>query len=376
MGVVDTVAVRRRASSSFGIPADRANVGTVLRWVAVATVVTCVVLVLILPWPLPYEESIEQIMQERSAYLREQCQTIHTLGNFTLSSVVRTSHPQHLYYNYFHQPRLRLLWCSISKVASTSWMYQFNRWAGVPREKIDRAARELKALTRMHYPVPTRAYVEQIKQEGREEPVVRFILVRDPMDRFVSAYEDLIVRPQSDNYRNLRRFIFREVYGVDVPPVSGSPENSTAAVPVPTFSDFTEFVLRRSNVLDPHWNSYYNLCDPCFLEPTVIVKLETYDRDVAYLLRLANLTADNYDNDQGRAGDRFEGHRLNVNHHRATTSASGDTLHQSGFASPSTMRRLAELTDDQFERLYRRFELDFRLFQYDASQYFALFRED
>uniref|UniRef100_A0A182QEK3 Carbohydrate sulfotransferase n=1 Tax=Anopheles farauti TaxID=69004 RepID=A0A182QEK3_9DIPT len=366
MGVV--VTARRRASSSVGLPADRASVGAVVGWVAVAVLVTCAVLVLILPWPLPYEESIEEIMQDRSSYLRDQCQTIRTLGNFSLPGAGRPVNPQHLYYNYFHQPRLRLLWCSISKVASTSWMYQFNHWAGVPRERIDRAARELKALTRMYYPVPTRADVEQIKQE--RQPAVRFMLVRDPMDRFVSAYESLIVRPQSDNYRNLRRLIFREIYGADVPqPASGGHTenftNTSTTIPVPTFSDFTEFVLRRRNVLDPHWNSYYNLCDPCFFEPTVIVKLETYDRDVGHLLRLANLTADNYDNDRERAGDRFEGHRLNVNHHRGTKSASDSTLH-----------RLAELTADQFERLYRRYELDFRLFQYDASQYFALFRED
>uniref|UniRef100_A0A182P1G7 Carbohydrate sulfotransferase n=1 Tax=Anopheles epiroticus TaxID=199890 RepID=A0A182P1G7_9DIPT len=312
-------------------------------------------------------------MQERASHLQEQCETIRTLGNLT-AAAARTSRPNYLYFNYFYQPQHRLLWCSISKVASSSWMYQFNRWAGVPREKIDSVAHDMKGLTRMHYPVPTRADVERLKRNGESPPVTRFVLVRDPIDRFVSAYEDLIVRPQSDNYRNLRRFIFREVYGVDAPV---APENGTPPVvsPVPSFSDFTEFVLRRTNVLDPHWNTYYNLCDPCFLEPSVIIKLETYDRDVAHLLRLANISsgADNYDNAGGNAdadaSARFEGHRLNVNHHRAS---SGDTVAR----SPTTIERLAELTAEQFERLYRRYELDFRLFQYDASHYFALYRAD
>uniref|UniRef100_A0A182YC81 Carbohydrate sulfotransferase n=1 Tax=Anopheles stephensi TaxID=30069 RepID=A0A182YC81_ANOST len=337
-----------------------------MRWSAVGSLVICVVLVLVLPWPLPYEQSVEEIMQERSNHLREQCHTILTHGTNQSASGARTSKPQSLYYNYFYQPRFQMLWCSISKVASSSWMYQFNRWAGVSRDKIAQAARDMKALARMYYPVPTRADVEQMKQNVAL-PAIRFLLVRDPMDRFVSAYEDLIVRPQSDNYRNLRRFIFREVYGVDSP--AGTAENGTATPPpVPSFSDFTEFVLRRTNVLDPHWNTYYNLCDPCFLQPTVIIKLETYDRDVAHLLRLANVTtgADNYDN--ARSGNAFEGHRLNVNHHRAP----GDTLHRNA----STIDRLAELTKEQFERLYRRYELDFRLFQYDASHYFAMYGTD
>ncbi|XP_049295574.1 carbohydrate sulfotransferase 11-like [Anopheles funestus] len=353
----------RRRASSFAAPNNPVTVRTVLRWSAVGILVTCVVLVLILPWPLPYEQSIEEIMEDRSNHLQEQCQIVHSLGNFSIASP-QTSKPQYLYYNYFYQPRYQMLWCAISKVASSSWMYQFNRWAGIPREKIAQAARDMKALARMYYPAPTRADVEQMKQNVAS-PVIRFLLVRDPMDRFVSAYEDLIVRPQSDNYRTLRRFIFREVYGMDTP--VGAKNGTT--LPVPSFSDFTEFVLRRTNVLDPHWNTYYNLCDPCFLQPTVIIKLETYDRDVTHLLQLANVTtsADNYDNARND-DDGFEGHRLNVNHHRT----SGDTLHRNA----STMDRLAELTKEQFERLYRRYELDFRLFQYDASQYFALYGED
>ncbi|XP_050081192.1 carbohydrate sulfotransferase 13-like [Anopheles maculipalpis] len=351
----------RRRASSFTVPNNPVTVGIVLRWSALGSLVICVVLVLVLPWPLPYEQPIEEIMQDRSSHLQEQCQTILDHGNLSASSA-RTLKPQYLYYNYFYQPQFQMLWCSINKVASSSWMYQFNRWAGVSREKIAQAARDMKALARMYYPVPTRADVEQIKRNV-DLPVIRFLLVRDPMDRFVSAYEDLIVRPQSDNYLTLRRFIFREVYGLDTP--SGS-ENGTSP-PVPSFSDFTEFVLRRPNVLDPHWDTYYNLCDPCFLQPTVIVKLETYDRDVAHLLQLAHVPtgADNYDNARGKA---FEGHRLNVNHHRA----SGDTLHRNA----STIDRLAELTKEQFERLYRRYELDFRLFQYDASHYFAMYGTD
>ncbi|XP_053660382.1 carbohydrate sulfotransferase 11-like [Anopheles marshallii] len=353
----------RRRTSSITVPNNNASVGTVLRWSALGILLTCVFLVLILPWPLPYEQSMEHIMEDRSNHLQEQCGIVHTLGNFSVSSA-RTSKPEYLYYNYFYQPRFQMLWCAISKVASSSWMYQFTRWAGVPREKIARAARDMKALARMYYPAPTRADVEQMKQNVAS-PVIRFLLVRDPMDRFVSAYEDLIVRPQSDNYRTLRRFIFREVYGINAPTAT---KNDTS-LPVPSFSDFTEFVLRRTNVLDPHWNTYYNLCDPCFLQPTVIVKLETYDRDVAHLLQLANVTtsADNYDNGRGDA-DGFAGHRLNVNHHRT----SGDTLHRNA----STLDRLAELTKEQFERLYRRYEVDFRLFHYDASHYFALYETD
>ncbi|KFB51293.1 hypothetical protein ZHAS_00019344 [Anopheles sinensis] len=151
---------------------------------------------------------------------------------------------------------------------------------------------------------------------------------------------------------------------------SGATKQSgnATSLPVPSFSDFTEFVLRKSRLLDPHWNSYYNLCDPCFLQPTVIVKLETYEQDVTYLLQLLNLTS------MSGAGDRFEVHRLNVNNHRGAGGL--DYQGEADGKRASTMARLAELSGEQFERLYRRYELDFRLFQYDASQYFALFRDD
>uniref|UniRef100_A0AAG5DK75 Carbohydrate sulfotransferase n=1 Tax=Anopheles atroparvus TaxID=41427 RepID=A0AAG5DK75_ANOAO len=362
----------RRRTESIGpghqTPLTR---GTVVRWTAVGLLVTAAVLVLILPWPLPYEETVAEIMDERSSYLQEQCRMIaesagngsSTGGGYTTQS--RQQQQQQPFHNYFLQPRLGLLWCSISKVASTTWMYQFNRWAGVSDEKLAYAASDLKALARMYYPVPTRADVEEIRRDPAryaKSPVVRFMLVRDPIDRFVSAYEDLIVRPQSANYRNLRRFIFREVYGVDVPLEKNG---NVTSLPVPSFSDFTEYVLRKVKVLDPHWNSYYNLCDPCFLQPTVIVKLETYERDVAHLLQLLNLSSSS----TGYHAEDFATRRLNVNHNREQKTDDGGKR-------ASTMARLAELSGEQFERLYHRFELDFRLFQYDASQYFALFRED
>lgn len=211
----------RRRGSSIAVPNRQVTVGSVVRWSVAGFLVTCAILVLVLPWPLPYEQSIEQIMQDRAQHLLEQCETIRALGNLTAPNP-RTSRPNYLYFNYFYQPQHQLLWCSISKVASSSWMYQFNRWAGVPREKIDSVAHDMKGLTRMYYPVPTRADVERMKQNVEPPVVTRFLLVRDPFDRFVSAYEDLIVRPQSDNYRNLRRFIFREVYGADTPPGSNN----------------------------------------------------------------------------------------------------------------------------------------------------------
>uniref|UniRef100_A0A182FBT7 Carbohydrate sulfotransferase n=1 Tax=Anopheles albimanus TaxID=7167 RepID=A0A182FBT7_ANOAL len=326
--------------------------GTLILSIVLSVVVLCAVLVLVLPWPLPYSQSVDEIMHDRAAYLQEQCRSASGLTSGGLGTTPKYYYQQ-AFHNYFYQPRVGLLWCSISKVASSSWMYLFNQWAGVPRETIDRMATEMKALARAHYPVPTRTDIEQMKLLSAAGVAnERLIVVRDPMERFVSTYEDLIVRPKSNNYLHLRRFIFREVHGVNV-------MNETA--PVPSFAEFTEFVLRRTNLLDPHWNSYWNLCDPCFLEPTFIVKLETYDRDVAHLLRRLNLTAGEV--------DRFEGHRLNVNHDRG-----GNQPTKSSKSRSLTMARLGELSAEQFERLYHRYELDFRLFQYDASQYFALFK--
>ncbi|XP_050095473.1 carbohydrate sulfotransferase 13-like [Anopheles aquasalis] len=347
--VMSVVAKRRGREFRAG----SASTGTLILTIVLSVVVLCAVLVLILPWPLPYHQSLDEIMHERTAYLQEQCRSASVKAE-GLGTTPRYYYQQ-AFHNYFYQPRVGLLWCSISKVASSSWMYQFNQWAGVPRETIDRMATEMKALARVHYPLPTRTDVEQMKLLSAAGVAnERLMVVRDPMDRFVSTYEDLIVRPKSSNYLHLRRFILREVHGVNVAMM-----NET--VPVPSFAEFTEFVLRRTNLLDPHWNTYWNLCDPCFLEPTFIVKLETYDRDVAHLLQRLNLTASET--------DRFEGHRLNVNHDR------GGRDQASAIKSRSlTMARLAELTADQFERLYHRYELDFRLFQYDASQYFALFK--
>lgn len=223
--------------------AGGATTGTLLLSIVLSVVVLCAVLVLILPWPLPYHQSMDEIMHDRTAYLLEQCRSASVTSG-GLGTTPRYYYQQ-AFHNYFYQPRVGLLWCSISKVASSSWMYQFNRWAGVPRETIDLMATEMKALARVHYPLPSRADVEQMKLLAAAGVAnERLMVVRDPMDRFVSAYEDLIVRPKSSNYLHLRRFIFREVHGVNVMVSSGSSSRCYRMSIVCVFCvDFLNFIL-------------------------------------------------------------------------------------------------------------------------------------
>ncbi|CAH1777888.1 unnamed protein product, partial [Owenia fusiformis] len=118
---------------------------------------------------------------------------------------------------------------------------------------------------------------------------VRFINVRDPWERLLSAYMDRMTyhenRPHKSWQRNSigRRIMFKYY-----------PGSNAMVVPYEkisfTFTDFLRYIIdepkQLAGRLDDHWLQYYERCRPCdpYLDYNAIVKLETVTEDSNYVL--------------------------------------------------------------------------------------------
>nr|XP_019958676.1 PREDICTED: carbohydrate sulfotransferase 12 isoform X1 [Paralichthys olivaceus]XP_019958677.1 PREDICTED: carbohydrate sulfotransferase 12 isoform X1 [Paralichthys olivaceus] len=167
----------------------------------------------------------------------------------------------------------------------------------------------------------------------------KFLFVRDPFVRLISAFRNKFGRPNQDFYKQFGSVMLRR-YGN----VSGSlPETVAEAFAAgikPTFQQFVTYLLdpdtEQESVFNEHWRQVYRLCHPCQVKYDFIGRLETLEPDADHLLKL--LKVDHL--------LRFPSGARN----RTATSWERDWFAQ----IPVTMRR----------ELYKLYEPDFKLFGY------------
>lgn len=139
---------------------------------------------------------------------------------------------------------------------------------------------------------------------------VKFLIVRDPFQRILSAYRDKL--ENKDIGKKHGTLHFYKSYGSKIVKKyrkkanklnkendSNFPdrykqiieENVPQDRPEPTFKEFVMY-LTDTNLLiygDDHWMPYYVFCTPCFIQYDVIAKFETLEDDQKYLIKLARL---------------------------------------------------------------------------------------
>lgn len=112
-------------------------------------------------------------------------------------------------YIYFHVSILKGLTnfrCNIFKAASTSWMYNFNLMANYSAAFLDKTKEVPLVLARRKYARPT---TEMIKKAQADS--ITFLIVRHPLERLASAYNDKIVHAWPKSFHDkLGRMIIKK----------------------------------------------------------------------------------------------------------------------------------------------------------------------
>lgn len=163
----------------------------------------------------------------------------------------------------------------------------------------------------------------------------KFLIVRHPLERLLSAYRDKLEHMQGREYyykRFGRRITLRYREPVDN-------VNATAKLE-PTFAEFLRFIVNEKH-FDEHWAPYYLTCEPCAIQYDYVLKFETLDRDQKFFMQDADLSRYLYEKNYPR----------NINPYGATTRE-------------ILAEYIKEIPQLLLDKIYKIYKNDFELFDY------------
>ncbi|XP_035675463.1 carbohydrate sulfotransferase 11-like isoform X1 [Branchiostoma floridae] len=221
------------------------------------------------------EDNAEKIQRDRKTALERVC-------NVSLPELVpplSTRQLGHLIVDDEH----KMLYCFVPKVACTNWKRVMIKLRhpdiDKPQDISPRDAHET-------YFLPTLKRYSPEAIQYRLDNYFKFMFVRDPLERLLSAYINKFTMPY-----NLK---FHRLYGTKI--ISRFRENpsndSVQRGDDVMFKEFVQYLLdpqAHGPQLNEHWDHYFNLCHPCRIHYDVIGKYETLDQDVNYVLQRAGV---------------------------------------------------------------------------------------
>lgn len=181
-----------------------------------------------------------------------------------------------LHYNFC----LQILYCQIAKVASTNIGKIFAIIAGKTNSSNPQQIRSEDVhykLNKLQAHLSTLPLPEIIK---RVKNYYKFVFVRDPFERLISAYRNKFLRPASNYFAYLNKKL-----------VSKYRTNLTETGGV-TFTEFVSYLLdqERKVPMNGHWQPFYELCFPCQITYDYVGKLTRFREDMTQILKETRLT--------------------------------------------------------------------------------------
>ena len=177
-----------------------------------------------------------------------------------------------------------VIYCYIPKVACTSWKRMLVNLTG-------RVSTKRISTLPVHQDWFLRSVGLKLLGDYREaeashrlETYRKYMFVRHPLERILSAYRDKFTK------RNKYTIRFHHKYGRNIiRRYRKSPnEWSLRSGSDVTFAEFIKYLGHLRDVrgsFNPHWEPFYRRCDPCNIQYDVIGKLETMVNDVDQVLR-------------------------------------------------------------------------------------------
>merc|ERR1711997_862648 len=291
--------------------------------------------------------TLTQTFRTRREHARETCQKLKVQQRI-LYSRMRWAVPE------------RLLYCPVFKAASTSWLlnyFKLSNSSSSPKE-----GNLHTKITNLFPPPATSKLGKQIYSES-----VKFIIVRHPFERLVSAYRDKLAGyTRNEHYLKMRKVIIKK-YRKDKSDRSS----------IPSFRESVDFVLDElkkmergsSNlVIDGHFMPYTRRCIPCAIDYDVIIKFESLEADSQYLIEechLENKLKVIHEN-AAPTGVRTAQGQKNKSKKVKAGKAAPD---KSSSSSAQSLKYFQDIEPEKMKALYNHYLLDFEIFGYSAEEY-------
>lgn len=232
---------------------------------------------------------------------------------------------------FIYNDKHRLIYCYVSKIASTNWKSAFLVLMGKYKRVEDVRG------SRAHDPsLPKLSKLQPEEIEWRLKNYTKFLFVRDPLSRALSGYRSKFLQPNKAFQRGIGRRII-QMYRPNP-----NPESLKTGKDV-TFPEFASYLSNAKPAkMDGHWKPIHDMVLPCGVHFDYIGKLETGHRDSVEILKRAHVDDIIY----------FKESTRNVSHDNGVFNSFYD-----------------QLKPHHVKGLYKQYELDFKLFDYTLPRH-------
>ncbi|XP_013383507.1 carbohydrate sulfotransferase 11-like [Lingula anatina] len=222
------------------------------------------------------DEALAKIQEERQETVRKFCKAngIHPTSNVDPSLL------DHLYVDDKH----KLIYCKVPKVASTNFKRILVVAMGLVNTTDPMKISGSDAHEKHFIPKLSSYSPEEVRY--RLDTYFKFMFVREPLERLVSAYRNKFTLPYSQYFQKVfgRKIVY--LYRKNATKDSLKKGNDV------TFEEFIRYLTdakKSSEQLNEHWRPFYRLCHPCVIQYDIIGKYETLADDADYILRMVGL---------------------------------------------------------------------------------------
>ncbi|CAL8131619.1 unnamed protein product [Orchesella dallaii] len=231
-------------------------------------------------------------------------------------------------------PELQQMWCLVPKAASTSWSRKIVELVHSVKmqEDLRNQSIPVQVILRKHYGnVGTKIY-NKILESGK---ITKILLVRHPLARLVSAFEDKLKDRKAKN----DSMYFYGNYGVKINR-SFRKNRRYNKKKEPTFEEFIDYLVTTNPLeYDDHWKPISLLCGLCNIKYDLIIKQEYLGTTVLpYIMQQLGF--------QPSSTLTIENQSVKLNYKNLTSY-------------------FRNISSDKINRLRLKYEDDFKLFGYD-----------
>ncbi|KPP58914.1 Carbohydrate sulfotransferase D4ST1-like [Scleropages formosus] len=184
---------------------------------------------------------------------------------WSLSPLQRKTLLQHILVNDRH----RFLYCYVPKVACSNWKRVLKVLSG--------ALQSVDVNVKMDHKsdLVFLADLEPEQIQHRLQHYFKFLFVREPMERLLSAYRNKFGEIEA----------YQRRYGVEIVKRYRKNVGRVAGDDV-TFTEFVRYLVDEDTEhMNEHWMPVYNLCQPCVVSYDFVGSYEHLQRDATYVLR-------------------------------------------------------------------------------------------
>ena len=231
------------------------------------------------------------VQSRRNNAVTETCTKYHFHSNHvswgTTTQDVTSSHLLRDHDNIHVDGRHNVLFCSIPKVACSSWK------AALALLTNNLPNHEANTLKGVHFTsfmnkigLPSASALSLSQLQIALNTYTKIMVVRHPLERLVSAYRD--------KFRTYNKWTkhFQLRYGRKIALLYRGNDVTVEALKRGhdvTFEEFLTFivddVIPESERVNPHWDTYQHLCHPCHVKYDHVIKFETLEEDNTAILK-------------------------------------------------------------------------------------------